>query len=239
MSVIDTVRLEDGSGDMRGDAAILYEKIFDDDPEREMYYNLLDEVQSNLTVGTVEVFGTHRERRMTCSYSTTGMSFTYSGRKVEPHTPQEGGLIGILFECINHDEIKELFREISNVELPEFNTVFINWYRPPDHESRANETKPDGLGWHADDERSHRSQIILSMTFCEKNGERFFEMRPKHLKSGCSWKYELPHQSVLLMLPGCQNAYKHRVSDRVTNSERKKITGGRLNLTFRALSPLE
>lgn len=161
----------------------------------------------------------------------------YSGRTLEPQRPPAGGLIESFFNVFRDPSHMEMYREAApGIELPEmgvFNAVFVNWYRPPSEKEPTD--KPDGLGWHADDERSHANGTILSITFTEENGERLFQMRPKKATSGCTWQCELSHLSTLLMLTGCQDSFKHCVSDQKTNLAKKKITGGRINLTFRCL----
>lgn len=233
----EIVPLSDGSGRRRdGPAAVVLNGMFEDDPERRSYYDLLAEIRPFLSVGTVEVFGKHEERRMTAFFSTDNCPMQYSGRELAPQKPVPGGQIDTLFRAFAMDEMKDTFRDLIDgvpIELPKFNAVFVNWYRPPAEIPEGK--KPDGLGWHADDERSHNSDIIMSMTYTEQNGERVFQMRPKTATSGFTWQSELQHQSILLMLPGCQDAFKHRVSDRKTNLAKKLITGGRINLTFRAL----
>lgn len=217
-------------------AALLFTDIYDPDPDRKVYKDILEEIIHNLDRGSVNVYGkVHPERRLTTFFSITGSLMQYSGREITPVLPVENGHISKLFDMINSSEFKVMFKNITPgiiLDLPTFNSVFINWYRPI---GIIEEKKPDGLGWHSDDERSHSSDIILSMTYCEKNGERLFEMRPKNATSGYEWRCELPHQSFLFMLPGCQDKKKHQINSRKTNLAKKIITGGRLNLTFRAL----
>lgn len=225
------VDLSEGCGNRTGPAAVLVENLFDKDPGRRTYYDLLKEIRPHLRVGTVNVFGQHKERRMTAFFSTGNAPMQYSGRTLKPTRPPAGGIVEALFRRLSGEETREFFRATEpRVKLPEFNAVFVNWYRPP----KAGEA-PDGLGWHADDESCHESRVILAVTYASKNGERLFRMRPKRATSGCTWEKELRHQSVLVMLPGCQQAFKHCVSSRKTNLAGKKITGGRISLTFRAL----
>jgi len=233
----ETIDLQEGTGDLSGPAALLVTDHYPADPQRTKYFDTLSEIQGDLAVGEVKVFGKiYKERRETCFYCLTNSSMDYSGRTLLPKAPVEGGIVDTLFQTINSSEFRKKFSTMipgHPIQMPDFNAVFINWYRPPS----TTGPKPDGLGWHADDERSHASDIILSITLTEQNGERCFEMRPKKATSGCTWSRELPHQSVLLMLPGCQDSFKHRVSDRKKNLAQKTITGGRINLTFRALKP--
>lgn len=116
------------------------------------------------------------------------------------------------------------------LKMPRFNAVFINKYRSPKELAAAAIDKVDTLGWHADDEREQRiADTILSFTVCEIGGERVFELRPKKATSGVSRQVQLDSLSCFIMLPGCQNRWKHRISDRVN------VLGARYNLTFRSL----
>lgn len=199
---------------------------------QQMYDTLLRELQPYLTVGKVKVFGKeYDESRKTCYFSFGDGQMNYSGRTLDPVRPPEGSMIENLMHMVNDVQFREnaIARDpvLANV-IPEFNAVFINWYRPP-----GDTPKNDGLGPHSDDERYLASQVILSITFCGENGERIFRFHNK--KDGTTTTFELPDGSALWMLPGCQQLYKHSVSNRKTNLAGRRITGGRLNFTFRCV----
>ena len=178
------------------------------------------------------------EKRMTRLYAMTSTQMRYSGRVVTPIIPEATSQIHQLLQHINTVEFAREMTQLGlpKTVLPHFNAVFVNWYRPP-----SLTTSLDGLGYHADDETDLESDVILSLTLCPKGGERLFRFRAKRKEdgsvktSGYDWEKELENNSILVMLNRCQQQYKHTVVPRSTRLDRSKITGGRLNLTFRAL----
>lgn len=201
--------------------------------EESVYEVLLDECRKHLSQGDVVVYGgVHKESRLTALFSNEKAAMKYSGRIVKPIKPDEDSYLSVILNLLTSESFLEQI-EMSDPrlkgKLPRgANAIFMNWYRPPTETS-----KMDGLGPHSDDTRSLSSPVILSVTFCEPHGEKLFSFSEK--SSGKTvWEAELEDGSGLVMLEDCQRDYKHSVSNRKTNSK-GKITGGRINLTIRAL----
>jgi hypothetical protein len=205
------------------------------------YSTLLHEIKPDLEIAPIRMAGAWLdERRMTRLYALDNTPMSYSGRVAIPIIPTSDSIIYRLLEGVNSQTfLQELVRMglSPKVPIPEFNAVFVNWYRPPSETPE----KVDGLGYHADDEKDLLSDIILSITLCEENGERLFRFRAKRKSdgskktSGFDWEAEIPDGALLIMLSGCQRDYKHTVVMRSTKLNRSRITGGRINLTFRAI----
>jgi alkylated DNA repair dioxygenase AlkB len=113
------------------------------------------------------------------------------------------------------DLIKSLKNRIEDKTNSTFNSVLVNFYR----------TGNDSMGRHSDDEKElGLNPIITSISLGE---ERDFIIRSKfdnskkviNLKSG----------SLLIMKNNSQKLYSHELP------KRKKITRGRVNLTFRKI----
>lgn len=201
---------------------------------KRVYDVLLFELIPYLKQGTVTVYNKdHLERRLTCYFTLTETEMTYSGRVLEVIKPPCNSYIENLLNAVNSTEFRELLVDRYDDESlnVEFNSVFINWYRPP-----IMTDKPDYLGPHSDDEKYLASQVILSLTYCEDNGARVFRFHDKSQGNRVVEEFELEDGSILLMLKGCQKFYKHSVSDRKYNLNKELITGGRLNLTFRCVA---
>lgn len=95
-----------------------------------------------------------------------------------------------------------------------FNSVLANYYRDGE----------DANGWHADDERELGvAPVIASLSL---GVARDFQFRHKHLKQH-NYCCELPGGSLLLMAGNMQAHWLHQLP------RRKRIAGGRINLTFR------
>lgn len=200
------------------------------------YQCLLDEVEHDLSRGTIKVGGrVCQEARMTTMYSRIeGAMMKYSGRKLEPKKPISTGYIDVMLDLVNDPDFKEnLYLDVPQLRgiLPDFNAVFINWYRP----LQLCGDKMDNLGMHSDDTSGMTSEVILSVTLCTPNGERLFSMHDKAQGDKIVWQAELNDGDIVIMLPGCQKLYKHSVSSRKTHLDKSVITGGRINITFRAL----
>lgn len=96
----------------------------------------------------------------------------------------------------------------------EFNACLVNYYRDGQ----------DGVGWHADDEPElGPCPTIASLSF---GVNRDFQIRPKNEK-GESLSMVLGHGSLLLMSGSTQEDIVHQIP------KRKRISDGRINLTFR------
>jgi len=203
------------------------------DGDRPVYEILRDELMPYFTRGLVKMGNKEfLERRMTCYFTSSKGKMIYSGRTLEPVTPPQGSYVHLLLELVASQDFRDAMEErhprLKGV-IPVFNAVFVNYYRPP------NETeKPDALGAHSDDTRYLASEVILSVTYCAKNGARVFKF---HEKPGSSTyaEIEISDGAMLWMLKNCQDRFKHSVSDRKTNLKGEVITGLRINLTFRCV----
>ena len=197
------------------------------------YDKLLAEIMPYLSQGIV-LFD-NLERRLTAFFSKENVTMYYSGRTLYPCIPNPDSLIHQMLSYINTDSFKTEMIGINH-NLPLFNAVFINWYRPP-----SMTDKPDNLGYHSDDESSLASDIIVSVTICEISGHRLFRFRAKYNQDGTKnskgyvWQSELINKDLLIMLPECQKIYKHTVCDHKKHLDGTLVTGGRINLTFRSI----
>jgi alkylated DNA repair dioxygenase AlkB len=98
-----------------------------------------------------------------------------------------------------------------------FNSVLINRYR----------SGTDSMGWHADKEvELGREPVIASVSL---GATRAFQFR--HVETGGLHTLELTHGSLLVMRGRSQLDWLHRVP------KAPKVTGERLNLTFRRVTP--
>jgi alkylated DNA repair dioxygenase AlkB len=185
-------------------------------------YEIFDkEISPFLTIGFVKLFGSlHQERRQTTYFSLDNAIMRYSGRTLEPNTIPADSILQNMFNLVNGPNFRILMQTEYGYEMPRFNAAFINKYRSPKELQQIGTDKCDSLGWHA------------------QNGERVFEFRPKRATSGVSRQIELKNMSCLIMLPGCQARWKHRVADRVTRLDGGYVTGARYNITFRSLSAI-
>lgn len=83
------------------------------------------------------------------------------------------------------------------------------------------------MGWHADDEPEiDANQAIASLSI---GASRTFQFR--HRQTRERHDLELGDGDLLVMAPGCQQAWLHAVP------VRKKVTTTRINLTFRVFRP--
>lgn len=199
--------------------------------DKHVYKMLYDELTPYLEQGTVKVFSKeYLEHRLTCYFSLNDTKMTYSGREIEPIKPAQNSYIEKLFEKVNSKEFKQLIKDQYNINDVDFNAVFVNLYRSP----KETDT-PDYLGPHSDDLKYMKSEIILSITYCEENGARVFRFHNKGKSTNIVEQIELQDGDALFMLEGCQQKYKHSVSDRKYSLDKKLITGGRINITFRSV----
>ena len=82
----------------------------------------------------------------------------------------------------------------------------------------------DHIGWHSDSEPTMGAMpAIASLSL---GATRRFQLKPKKLKQEAT-TFELTHGSLVLMLPGCQENWVHRLC------KTAKPVGERINLTFR------
>lgn len=96
-----------------------------------------------------------------------------------------------------------------------FNSVLVNYYRDGD----------DSNGWHADNEKElGLNPLIVSVSF---GAGRRFDL--KHIKTNEKISFQLNSGSLLIMGGEMQHFWKHQIA------KSKKVTNGRINLTFRTI----
>ena len=125
--------------------------------------------------------------------------YTYGGQK---RPPRKMGPLLLRVKA----RVEEASEEV-------FDSCFANYYASGD----------DCIAWHADDE-SWIGPVIASLSL---GATRRFCMRAKAgggQRARAEWL--LDHGDLLVMLPGCQEAWEHRVP-------RERTARPRLNLTFR------
>jgi hypothetical protein len=133
------------------------------------------------------------------------------------------------------DSIVKAAGTAGTMALETFNAVVVNRYVGP----------LSSVAWHSDDEakcaRNDEGQVraIASLSLGET---RTFQLRPKATGAGGKRKradivsLELRHGEMLIMLPGCQEMFEHRLVKVSKKSAAGRDIGTRINLTFRVMS---
>lgn len=98
-----------------------------------------------------------------------------------------------------------------------FNRALVNYYR----DGR------DSVDWHADDEASLGPEPLIASV--SLGVERDFQLR--HTGTNKKLSITLPHGSLLLMGPGIQQHWQHRIA------KVKGLNQSRVNFTFRYMQP--
>ena len=123
---------------------------------------------------------------------------------------------GIPLEALNWtDTLKEIRLELEDRLAVSLNSVLANWYR----------TGLDKMGWHSDDESQMCAQspiVSLSLGVARK-----MQFKSKDKTNTERWSLLLEHGDVLIMHPPTQERLKHCIPTM------RRVTSGRLNLTFR------
>ena len=124
--------------------------------------------------------------RLEAWYGDPGMSYSYSGIRMDP-LPWTEDLL----------EIKKIIEPVS---MTTFNSVLINFYRDG----------KDRVAWHSDDEKElGKKPIIGSVSF---GAERKFKLRhKKYRENGLRSEIMLKHGSFLLMSGSTQNHWAHEI----------------------------
>jgi alkylated DNA repair dioxygenase AlkB len=137
--------------------------------------------------GVITMFGKKIvEPRLTAWYGDEGKSYTYSGKKQEPHNWIEPLI-----------SIKNKIETTPSVFTP-FNSVLANFYR----------NGIDSMGYHSDDEKELGiNPVIASLNLGET---RRFLFRPKS-KIGKPYELLLNHGSLLIMQGAMQHHWQHAV----------------------------
>ncbi len=116
-------------------------------------------------------------------------------------------------------ELLELKQMVEKLTETKFNSCLLNLYH------NGNE----GIGWHSDDEESlEPNSTIASLSL---GAERKFSFKHKQNKETISLVLE--HGSLLIMKDNTQTNWVHSLP------KSNKITGPRINLTFRRMSPVK
>jgi len=115
-----------------------------------------------------------------------------------------------------HPKIASLKAQIEQQTGFQFNSALCNLYR----------NGQDSVAWHADDEPELGNRpCVASLSLGET---RIFQLKRKD-KQGPFKKIELAHNTLLIMKPGVQEHWLHRVP------KTKQTLGARINITFRLL----
>lgn len=113
------------------------------------------------------------------------------------------------------EDLRKLKAIVEELTGTIFNSCLLNLYHNGD----------EGMAWHSDDEKSlGKDSTIASFSFGE---ERRFSFR--HKKSKETISLPLEHGSLLVMKGTTQTNWLHSLP------KSKKITGPRINLTFRTM----
>lgn len=143
--------------------------------------------------------------RLHCWFSEGASTYAWSGIKMTAH-PFPAWL----------DTLRLELQEITQCD---FNSCLANYYR----------SGQDSVDWHADDEAVlGTAPIIASISLGD---ERTFQLR--HRESRKRFNLKLPHGSLLLMGPGVQQYWQHRIP------KVKNCSNPRLNFTFRNILGLQ
>lgn len=111
-------------------------------------------------------------------------------------------------------ELAALRDELQTLANARFGFVLLNRYRDGN----------DSVAWHCDRERPGCAEpIVASLTL---GVTRAFDIRPKAARERIV-SVDLDHGDLVLMRPGAQDRYEHRVA------KDRRIAGERINLTFR------
>ena len=133
----------------------------------------------------IKLFGKEiPQPRLTAFYAEKGISYTYSGLQLTPHT----------FST----ELLELKQKTEKLSGLDFNTCLANLYRHGN----------DSMGWHADDEKVlGQNPVIASISL---GGIRKFQFKHKTNKD-LKESIELQHGSLLIMKGQMQHFWKHQL----------------------------
>lgn len=112
--------------------------------------------------------------------------------------------------------LQKIKYQIESVAETQFTTVLLNYYRDG----------KDSNSWHADNEKElGKNPIIASLSL---GTERLFQLK-HNTNPNLKQNILLENGSLLLMKGTTQNFWKHQIP------KSTKITGGRINLTFRII----
>jgi alkylated DNA repair dioxygenase AlkB len=162
-----------------------YESFFPVENSDRLLDSLINKIQWKQN--TIRFYGKESPvPRLEAWYGDPGMSYSYSGIRMDP-LPWTEDLL----------EIKKIIEPVS---MTTFNSVLINFYRDG----------KDRVAWHSDDEKElGKKPIIGSVSF---GAERKFKLRhKKYRENGLRSEIMLKHGSFLLMSGSTQNHWAHEI----------------------------
>ena len=162
-----------------------YESFFPVENSDRLLDSLINKIQWKQN--TIRFYGKESPvPRLEAWYGDPGMSYSYSGIRMDP-LPWTEDLL----------EIKKIIEPVS---MTTFNSVLINFYRDG----------KDRVAWHSDDEKElGKKPIIGSVSF---GAERKFKLRhKKYRENGLRSDIMLKHGSFLLMSGSTQSHWAHEI----------------------------
>ena len=172
-----------------------------------LFYNLVTELSWQEDI--VTLFGkTHVTTRQIVWMGDSDIDYQYSG-----HTRQTIPWTDTVFHVKQHVEQQLL---ILGIDV-NFNSCLLNYY--PSGE--------DGMGYHADDERELGEQPVIASLSLGATRKFVF----KHKKTQDKVELYLESGQLIVMHGETQNFWKHSIT------KTKKVTTGRISLTFRQIYP--
>ena len=172
-----------------------------------LFYNLVTELPWQEDI--VTLFGkTHVTTRQIVWMGDSDIDYQYSA-----HTRQTIPWTDTVFHVKHHIEQKLLDLGID----ANFNSCLLNYY--PSGE--------DGMGYHADDERELGKQPVIASLSLGATRKFVF----KHKKTQDKVELYLESGQLIVMHGETQNFWKHSIT------KTKKVTTGRISLTFRQIYP--
>ena len=162
-----------------------YDSFFSVENSDRLLDSLINQIQWKQN--TIRFYGKESPvPRLEAWYGDPGMSYSYSGIRMDP-LPWTEDLL----------EIKKIIEPVS---MTTFNSVLINFYRDG----------KDRVAWHSDDEKElGEKPIIGSVSF---GAERKFKLRhKKYRENGLRSEIMLKHGSFLLMSGSTQSHWAHEI----------------------------
>ncbi|MEK6220565.1 MAG: alpha-ketoglutarate-dependent dioxygenase AlkB [Psychrobacter cryohalolentis] len=172
-----------------------------------LFYNLVTELSWQEDI--VTLFGkTHVTTRQIVWMGDSDIDYQYSG-----HTRQTIPWTDTVFHVKQHVEQQLL---ILGIDV-NFNSCLLNYY--PSGE--------DGMGYHADNERELGEQPVIASLSLGATRKFVF----KHKKTQDKVELYLESGQLIVMHGDTQSFWKHSIT------KTKKVTTGRISLTFRQIYP--
>lgn len=180
----------------------ILEDLFESSLANEYLDTLINEI--NWKQEEITLFSkTHPVPRLQAWYADPGLYYKYSNISLElnPWT----------------DILLEIKKTVETHTNQTFNSVLVNYYR----------NGSDYAAWHSDNEKElGQNPVIASVSFGER---RMFHLKHKTNKGIEVCKFEIPHNSIVIMSGTLQHHWKHQLA------KTSKPVSGRINLTFRTL----